>query len=37
MPVSKMNRYTNTKITVSDTITLSIPKDTVRKTNKMMF
>lgn len=33
MPVSKMNRYTNTKITVSDTITLSIPNDAVRKTN----
>ncbi|WP_079526890.1 S-layer homology domain-containing protein [Solibacillus isronensis] len=33
MPVSKMNRYTNTKITVSDTITLSIPNKAVRKTN----
>ncbi len=33
MPVSKMNRYANTKITVSDIIALSIPKDAVRKTN----
>lgn len=33
MPVSKMKRYTNTKIIVSDTITLSIPKDAVQKTN----
>lgn len=33
MPVSKMKRYSNTKTTVSDTITLSIPKDAVQKTN----
>lgn len=33
MPATEMNQYTNTKITVSDTITLTIPYVAVPKTN----
>ncbi|MEK5185178.1 S-layer homology domain-containing protein [Solibacillus sp. FSL W7-1324] len=32
LPVSKMNKYSNTKVTVSDTVTLSIPKNAVQNT-----